>query len=319
MSRSMPMPKAFLQGFRASFVHAPWVLFKWLINVAISALCLLPIYQLLRRDLEHGVVQVREEGGLSFAYFVDFLFAYSRELSILDLAWMTLLGLFALGNLVTTAGFLSALERGRQAPFGDVLAAGVFRAIPLGLLAAIIGSVLFYGYPFIASAFPWIDWSYADGPWQYGFGLGLALLGICLASLIYDYARIFLFRTWTFEQDIPDPVRPLWWLVKPLFALTHAFVFIATHPLKAPALWSIFALLSAALVMASQRLLDTGIGWGIVQVLILARIATSTSALGAQRALTLPVADAAPEAAPTKEATTAQPAESAAAGDPLTE
>jgi len=274
----------FLKGWALVARHPLFLLFKWALNLIFALLLLAPLTSGLARFLDHRAGAENFVSQPSLAGIFEFLRFFEPEIQGLTESWFLLLAIFAVLNIVLTAGYLNVFAadaRGEKASFRM----GVRRHfLSLGLTPIWFGALLFFGVT------SWDRFVTLDLPsWSQPIQVLVLFWLIWFIWLVYDYTRISICaRPETHSPAAMQVLAAIW---QPVTAFFRAVVFVVSKP-NVWFLALLFLLIQALWVFGMSR------GWFgdqggsttmfallIGQLLILARIATGLALLGAETAL----------------------------------
>ncbi len=259
----------------------PWFLLKWLVNLATVVAVGVPFWQFFKREFAAAPADsIARDGMFRFDIWVE-LSAQFPDLGRLFLdTGLPWLAVFVTANLVCTAAFLSALADPNRETFAVNLMRGLTRFPALTVLTALfVGGAAALFQWLGDAALPLIQAPYTRlatedlAGWRATATLPLVLLLVILFLMLFDAARVQLFRRYPLEQDIPRPLTGLWWLVKPLVAICFAVAAIVRRPVSTTLIWPL--LFTGSVVLAGYQQVAAVSGsaplW-LVQLLIGVRI-----------------------------------------------
>ncbi len=190
-----------LNGKSVAWKYKWLVVLAWLLNLACSLVVVFPLKSMLEQFSDHSLMSLRLINGLDLEYLFEFLHYNPDATSTLFALFVCVGGIYGILNLFVAAGAYGMIVYNEPWSLSAFVAqAGrvIGRFFRL-LLWAIPVYVVFYCLQFIETGV--VRVIFGKDPYQYITFWGtmirvfLGTLGIMIATMVVDYARIHTLRT----------------------------------------------------------------------------------------------------------------------------
>ncbi len=190
-----------LSGKSVAWKYKWMVLLAWVLNFACALIVVFPLKSMLESFSDHSLMSLKLISGLDLEYLFEFLHYSPEATSTLFLLFVCVGGLYSILNLFVAAGAYGMIISNESWSLaGFIIQSGraigrFFRLFLWGIPVYIV----LYCLQFIETGFVRII--FGKDPYQYITYWGtmirvfLGMLGLMIAAMVVDYARIHTLRT----------------------------------------------------------------------------------------------------------------------------